>query len=107
MDINALGKGLSDTMKGWEVAMPYCVDPYKGDDPVKSRQLRDFWSQYDIPHTKGCLFSGAGGGFLFVISDTPIPGAEKIEINNDHICRPYPSDNLRSAPHPVPDFVKK
>jgi hypothetical protein len=36
--------------------------------------------QYDIPHTKGCLFSGAGGGFLMVISDTPVEGGFKIEV---------------------------
>ena len=36
--------------------------------------------RYDAPHTHGCLFSGAGGGFLMVISDTPVEGGLKIKV---------------------------
>jgi hypothetical protein len=103
MNSDMIGEGLSNTMKAWEACLPYTVDPYKGDDPAKSKELRDFWTQYDRPHTKGCLFSGAGGGFLMVISDTPIEGGVKIEINTDPICKPYPSDKIGDEPHPVPD----
>jgi hypothetical protein len=101
MDIDGLGKGLSDTMKAWEAALPYTVDPYKGDDDAKSKQLREFWTQYDRPHTKGCLFSGAGGGFLMVISDKPIDGGMQIKLNHDHICKPFSSDKVGDAPRPL------
>merc|ERR550534_1436147 len=97
MNSDALGKGLSGTMKGWEGMLPYTTDPFKKDDPVKSKALRKFWTQYDAPHTKGCCFSGAGGGFLMIISDTPIDGAMKIELNTDHIVKPFKSDKLDTA----------
>lgn len=101
-DSTKLGSGLSETMAAWESMLPYTVDPYLGEDPEKSKQLKEFWTRYDIPFTKGCLFSGAGGGFLFVINDSPVEGAVKIQINNSHWCRPFKSDNLHSLPHPVP-----
>lgn len=94
-----LGRGLSDTMKAWKEMLPYTVDPFLN-DPVMSKKLLDFWTKYDAPHTSGCLFSGAGGGYLMIISETPIEGAEKISINHDPICRPCPSDSLASAPRP-------
>ena len=37
-----------------------------------------------------------------VISDSPIEGAMKIELNHDAITKPTPSDNLESKAHPVP-----
>ena len=109
MDSTALGSGLRQTMAAWERMLPYTVDPYMcmgQDDPAgnDSKQLREFWTRYDIPHTKGCLFSGAGGGFLFVINEAPVEGGMKIQINHSHMCRPFISDSLRSAPHPV-DFT--
>eukprot|EP00462_Mataza_sp_D1_P007078 CAMPEP_0175121624 /NCGR_PEP_ID=MMETSP0087-20121206/1271_1 /TAXON_ID=136419 /ORGANISM="Unknown Unknown, Strain D1" /LENGTH=415 /DNA_ID=CAMNT_0016403185 /DNA_START=198 /DNA_END=1445 /DNA_ORIENTATION=+ len=100
MDSSALGKALSDTMAAWAAMLPYTVDPFKGDDDEKSSQLREFWRQYDAPHTKGCLFSGAGGGFLMVISDSPVQGGMQIEINHDHFAKPFPSDTLGSSPRP-------
>ena len=102
MDIEKLGQGLRGTMAGWAGALPYTVDPYLGDDDAKTAQLRAFWARYDVPHTHGCLFSGAGGGFLFVISDKPVEGGMQVELNCEHIAKPFASDTLDSAPHPVP-----
>lgn len=102
MDSDKLGKGLSGTMKAWGDALPYTVDPFLGFDEEKSEQLEEFWTQYDAPHTKGCLFSGAGGGYLMIISEKPIDGAIKININTDHYFKPFVSDNLKSEAHPVP-----
>ena len=105
MDSAGLGRALSETMAAWEAMLPYTVDPYQADhrgypgDEEKSRELRKFWKSYDYPHTHGCLFSGAGGGFLMVISDTIVPGGVKIKINHDHYCKPFPSDTLTSLPH--------
>ena len=100
-DSTMLGSGLSATMAAWADMLPYTVDPYLGEDPEKSKQLKEFWTRFDIPHTKGCLFSGAGGGLLFVINDSPVEGGVKIQINNFHWCRPFKSDTLHGPPHPV------
>lgn len=103
MDAAGLGKALSDTMTAWAEPLPYTLDPYVASkkypgDVEKSKQLREFWKKYDAPHTHGCLFSGAGGGFLMVISDKPVAGGTQIKLNHDHYCKPFPSDNVDSAP---------
>jgi len=94
MDSDIVGQGLRDTMKGWEGILPYTTDPFLNKDAEKSKLLKDFVAKYDVPNTKGCLFSGAGGGFLMVISDEPIEGAMKITINHDFLTKPHPSDKL-------------
>ncbi len=96
MDADGLGRALSDTMTAWGNMLPFTVDPYKGDPSktAESKQLRAFWKQYDYPNTKGCLFSGAGGGFLMVISDKPVKKGIKLRSNNDPICQPWPSDKV-------------
>jgi len=102
MDADLLGQGLSGTMKAWEAALPYTVDPFQKDDVDKSKQLREFWTQYDRPHTKGCSFSGAGGGFLMIVSEETIENAMKVQLNTDHIVKPFQSDNLESKAKPIP-----
>ena len=64
-------------------------------------ELEEFLVKYRAPHTKGCLFSGAGGGFLMVINDAPVEGGLQIQINHDHLCKPFPSDTLDSPPQPL------
>ena len=78
MDAPALGAALSATMGAWAAMLPYTVDPYLGDDEAKTRELRAFVAKYDAPHTLGCLFSGAGGGFLMVISEQPVHNGLKV-----------------------------
>ena len=97
MDAPKLGKALSDTMDAWGVMLPYTTDPYLGKDASKSAQLREFVQKYDRPHTHGCLFSGAGGGFLMVVSDTPVAGGMKMAINHTSPCLPYTSATLEEA----------
>ena len=97
MDSTKLGKALSDTMAAWGVMLPYTVDPYLGKDAEKSEQLKAFVAKYAAPHTKGCLFSGAGGGFLMVISDTPVENGMNIIVNNDPVCLPTKSATIEEA----------
>ncbi|KAH9250880.1 hypothetical protein BASA81_011268 [Batrachochytrium salamandrivorans] len=80
-DCAKLGSALSDNMLAWEAMLPYTVDPYLLGDENKSRELKQFWKQYDRPFTKGCLFTGAGGGFLMVINDQPVLGSFQVKIN--------------------------
>ena len=107
-DSAGLGSALTATMGAWAEMLPYTVDPWGplcGNDEDKSKQLRDFWGEYVAGGKRGatgCLFTGAGGGFLMVISEEDIPGALKITLNHDHACKPYASDDLRSEAHPLP-----
>ena len=43
-----------------------------------------YWDPYKNSH--GYLFSGAGGGFLMVISDTPVDGGFQLQINSQPWC---------------------
>eukprot|EP00471_Norrisiella_sphaerica_P007187 CAMPEP_0184478010 /NCGR_PEP_ID=MMETSP0113_2-20130426/131_1 /TAXON_ID=91329 /ORGANISM="Norrisiella sphaerica, Strain BC52" /LENGTH=400 /DNA_ID=CAMNT_0026855641 /DNA_START=202 /DNA_END=1404 /DNA_ORIENTATION=+ len=93
MDVKALGAALSATMDAWGTMLPFTVNPHHG-DPEKSKKLDDFRAKYDIPNTRGCLFSGAGGGFLLVIDDKPVEKGIKIQLNHDHYCKPFASDKV-------------
>jgi len=97
MDSVGLGKALTSTMAAWKTMLPYTVNPYLNKDDVKGKQLAEFVAKYDYPNTRGCLFSGAGGGFLMVVSDSPVQGAMQMKLNHDHIVKPYESDTLDYA----------
>uniref|UniRef100_A0A6U2XYV3 Cytidyltransferase-like domain-containing protein n=1 Tax=Lotharella globosa TaxID=91324 RepID=A0A6U2XYV3_9EUKA len=96
MDADKLGGALSNTMKAWKAMLPYTVDPFTNGDAEKSKKLLDFWKKYDYPNTKGCLFSGAGGGFLMVINDKPVENGIKITINTDNFCKPVKSGEIEA-----------
>jgi hypothetical protein len=96
-DAAKLGGALSATMAAWGVMLPYTTDPYLGKDAAKSAQLAEFVASYDRPHTHGCLFSGAGGGFLMVVSDTPVANGMALTINHKSPCLPYTSNTMREA----------
>ena len=69
MDAPELGGALLDTMRAWKAILPNTIPP-------TSRQ----WCQpYEDSH--GYLFSGAGGGFLMVVSDTPVANGFQVSIN--------------------------
>merc|ERR1712129_506497 len=77
-DIVALGKGLTQTMYAWQAMLPATVQ-------TDDKKLTAFWKKYE-KETDGCLFSGAGGGYLFVVSDKNVENGFKIKINNDYYC---------------------
>eukprot|EP01084_Bolivina_argentea_P297507 512560_1 len=74
-NIKKLGMGLTNTMYAWQAMLPATVPNHE--------RLTKFWKKYE-KETYGCLFSGAGGGFLFVISDKDVPNGFKIQINNEY-----------------------
>jgi len=65
-----LGQSLTQTMKGWKALLPETVPD----------ELDDLWMKYE-KESCGVLFTGAGGGFLMVVSETPVSGAFQLEIN--------------------------
>jgi len=74
MDVAALGASFNECMKCWEAILP---------GTVRHRTLRidlvgllKFY-QAQFP---GAMYSGCGGGYLFVISKRPVPGSFKVSI---------------------------
>ena len=37
-----------------------------------------------------------------IVSDKPIENAMKIQLNTDHIVKPFPSDHVDSEAKPIP-----
>jgi hypothetical protein len=74
MDIDALGASMNECMACWEVILP-CV--------VRHRTLRidlkAILQKYQRNYS-GAMFSGCGGGYLFVASREPVAGAIQINV---------------------------
>jgi hypothetical protein len=73
-NLSALGASLNECMACWESLLPHTVrhPTIKVD---LAALLRYYQNQYP-----GAMYSGCGGGYLFVVSDQPVPGAFKIQI---------------------------
>ena len=73
-DIKALGKSMNDCMDCWATLLPHVVKhPTLELDLVAL--LKCFQRVYP-----GAMYSGCGGGYLYVVSDQPVPGAFKISV---------------------------
>jgi hypothetical protein len=74
MDTKALGASLNETMVCWGKILPQVVQ-----HPLLRVDLRAILRVYQKNYP-GAMYSGCGGGYLFVVSDEPVPGALKVNI---------------------------
>jgi hypothetical protein len=74
MDAPALGRSFNECMRCWETILPQTVRHPKLTVDLPS-VLRFYQSHY-----AGAMYSGCGGGYLFVVSEKPVPGAFTIKI---------------------------
>lgn len=73
-DLNALGASLNECMACWGAILPDVVQhPKLAVDLIGL--LRVYQSRYP-----GAMYSGCGGGYLFVVSKEPVPGAFKVTV---------------------------
>ena len=73
-DIERLGASMNECMKCWEAILPGTVrHPTLRVDLIEL--LRFYQSRYP-----GAMYSGCGGGYLFVASERPVPGAFTIQV---------------------------
>jgi hypothetical protein len=73
-DATALGATLNLTMKCWETLLPRVVrHPALRVDLVPI--LKAYQKQYP-----GAMYSGCGGGYLIVVSETPVPGSFQVKV---------------------------
>jgi hypothetical protein len=73
-DIIALGESLNECMHCWEAILPNTVH-----HPSLTVDLMELLAYYQSRYP-GAMYSGCGGGYLYVVSNEPVPGAFKIRV---------------------------
>jgi len=74
LDVEALGRSLNLNMKCWETLLPHVVQ-----HPLIKVDLMALLKAYQRSYP-GAMYSGCGGGYLMVASDTPVPGAFQVKV---------------------------
>lgn len=73
-DLGRLGKSLNDCMVCWEQLLPQTVT-----HPALRVDLKALLRAYQ-KRFPGAMYSGCGGGYLFVVSAESVPGSFKVSI---------------------------
>jgi hypothetical protein len=73
-DIAALGASMNLCMACWEALLPGTVR-----HPTLKVDLPALLAHYQRRYP-GAMYSGCGGGYLFVVSEEPVPGAIKVQV---------------------------
>jgi hypothetical protein len=76
-DTAALGASFNDCMVCWDKILPHTVT-----HPTLRVDLKAILRAYQRG-SAGAMFSGCGGGYLFVVSETPVPGAFRVNVRLD------------------------
>jgi hypothetical protein len=74
MDLKGLGASMNQCMICWERILPHTVKHHA----IKV-DLKAILGAYQS-HYPGAMYSGCGGGYLFVVSDKPVPGGLQIQV---------------------------
>ncbi len=73
-DLHKLGASMNQCMVCWEKILPHTVRH----SSVKV-DLKAILSAYQREYP-GAMYSGCGGGYLFVVSDKPVPGGFQVQV---------------------------
>jgi hypothetical protein len=73
-DVAALGASLNECMECWSALLPHTVR-----HPTIKLDLMAWLKHYQARYA-GAMYSGCGGGYLFVVSTEAVPGALKIRV---------------------------
>lgn len=73
-DVCALGASLNECMRCWETLLPHTVR-----HPTVTTDLVGLMHAYQERYP-GAMYSGCGGGYLFVVSEEPVPGSFQVQI---------------------------
>lgn len=75
-DLEKLGASMNECMKCWETLLPGTVT-----HRTLTVDLRRLLKAYQCSYP-GAMYSGCGGGYLFVVSASPVPGAFRIKVRS-------------------------
>jgi hypothetical protein len=77
-DLGRLGQSFNTCMSCWETIFPDTVD-----HPTLNVDLRELLSYYQ-QHYPGAMYSGCGGGYLYIVSETPVPGGFQVTVRTQN-----------------------
>jgi hypothetical protein len=73
-DARALGASLNESMACWEAILPGTVR-----HPAITVDLLAILHYYQSRYA-GAMYSGCGGGYLYVVSEEPVPGSFRVHV---------------------------
>jgi hypothetical protein len=73
-DAGALGESMNECMACWEAILPHTVR-----HPTITVDLVGILEHYQAQFA-GAMYSGCGGGYLYVVSDEPVPGGFQVQV---------------------------
>lgn len=73
-DCAGLGATMNECMRCWEAILPHTVR-----HPTLTVDLMGLWEHYATTYA-GAMYSGCGGGYLYVVSDRPVPGGLQVRV---------------------------
>jgi hypothetical protein len=73
-DIQALGTSMNECMTCWETILPNTVR-----HPTITFDLLALLGYYQSRHP-GAMYSGSGGGYIYVVSEEPVPGGLQVKV---------------------------
>jgi hypothetical protein len=73
-NVEGLGASMNECMRCWETLLPHTVR-----HPAISVDLLGILSYYQARYA-GAMYSGCGGGYLYVASEDAVPGSFHVEI---------------------------
>jgi hypothetical protein len=73
-DIRALGRSMNQCMECWESILPGTVR-----HPTIRINLSEILKAYQAKYP-GAMYSGCGGGYLYAVSEEPVPGGFQVQI---------------------------
>jgi hypothetical protein len=73
-DVRGLGAAMNECMACWEALLPHTVR-----HPAITVDLVGLLGYYQARYA-GAMYSGCGGGYLYVVSEEPAPGAFRVRV---------------------------
>jgi hypothetical protein len=73
-DAAALGASMNECMECWAALLPHTVQ-HPAIKLDLMALLKYYQSRYD-----GAMYSGCGGGYLYVVSEQAVPGSIRVKI---------------------------
>ena len=73
-DAGALGASMNESMLCWEALLPHTVRHH-----TLKVDLMPFLHYYQARYA-GAMYSGCGGGYLYVVAEEPVPGSIRVKV---------------------------